>query len=165
MTNGFDTQWARRWLLAAVVSLLAIGAVLIQQGAWARSGDLLSLSGQQSLSEASQSVELIMFEEVGCPWCRRWHAEVGPGYPHSVEGKRAPLRIVQLRDAPSSAAKLSSPVRTTPTFVLVSSEREVGRITGYPGAEFFWPMLGDLLSRLTPDLKPDRHARLGQIVP
>ncbi len=45
---------------------------------------------------AAVAAELVMFESPGCPWCARWHAEVGPGYGRSDEGKRAPLRIAQL---------------------------------------------------------------------
>ena len=42
------------------------------------------------------------------------------------------------------------PVRSSPTFVLVDGGREIGRITGYPGAEFFWPLLGELIAKLDP---------------
>ena len=36
---------------------------------------------------AARSAELIMFEELGCPWCERWRKEVGVAYPNSPEGK------------------------------------------------------------------------------
>jgi hypothetical protein len=103
-----------------------------------------------SRAQQAPEAELLMFDDPGCPWCRRWHAEVGPGYPKSAEGQRAPLRIVQLRDGVPVRLKLKGAVRATPTFVLVQDGQEVGRITGYPGADFFWPMLGNLLLKLTP---------------
>ena len=34
------------------------------------------------------------------------------------------------------------PIRYTPTFVLAEDGKEVGRIEGYPGDEFFWVAAG-----------------------
>ncbi len=97
---------------------------------------------------SAQMTELLMFEAPGCPWCKRWHAEVGPGYPKSDEGKRAPLRVLPLDRASTLGASLVSPVGASPTFVLVHQGKEVGRIVGYPGPDFFWPMLAELVARL-----------------
>ena len=36
----------------------------------------------------------------------------------------------------------------TPTFVLMDGGREIGRIVGYPGEDFFWSLLGELVQRL-----------------
>jgi thioredoxin-related protein len=96
----------------------------------------------------AQTAELLMFESPGCPWCKRWHAEVGPGYPRSEEGKRAPLRIVPLERSSTGGVALASPVGASPTFVLVNQGKEVGRIVGYPGADFFWPMLAELIGKM-----------------
>jgi thioredoxin-related protein len=107
-------------------------------------------------SGAVRSAELIMFETRGCPWCAQWHKQIGPGYPKSTEGQRAPLRRVDLADLKNSNVNLRSPVTVSPTFVLVDDERkEVGRITGYPGADFFWGILADLTAKL------DRKAATG----
>jgi hypothetical protein len=97
------------------------------------------------------AAELLMFEEPGCPWCKRWEAEVGIGYPRSAEGQRAPVRRLPLGKPPGSV-QLQTPVTMSPTFVLVDDGREVGRITGYPGADFFWALLGELVAKL--DRKP-----------
>jgi hypothetical protein len=43
------------------------------------------------------------------------------------------------------AVALKSPVRFTPTFVLVQDGRELGRIEGYPGEDFFWGLLERLM--------------------
>ncbi len=101
-------------------------------------------------SAQGTDVQLLMFDDPGCPYCRQWHREVGPAYANSPEAKRAPLRVLQLRAPRPSDVKLSEPVRATPTFVLVQDGREVGRIVGYPGADFFWPMLDALLKKLKP---------------
>lgn len=90
---------------------------------------------------------LLMFDSPACPWCAAWEAEVGPGYPLSPEGRIAPLERIRLGTQPEGVT-LAAPPRVTPTFVLVHDGAEVGRIEGYPGADFFWPMLGRLLGRL-----------------
>jgi hypothetical protein len=93
----------------------------------------------------ASAAELVIFEAKGCPWCAAWHREVGPGYPLSSEGQFAPLRRVAIDD---TSIKLQTPVRASPTFVLVEQGLEIGRITGYPGADFFWSMLGQLIVKL-----------------
>jgi hypothetical protein len=111
---------------------------------------------------SAQSTELIMFEAPGCPWCKRWHAEVGPGYPKSDEGQRAPLRVLPIEKVSEAGATLSKPISASPTFVLIDRGKEVGRIVGYPGADFFWPLLAELLAKMDrvphTDLGPKRNA-------
>lgn len=104
---------------------------------------------------SAQAAELFMFEERGCPWCERWRREVGVAYPKTDEGKRAPLRVLDIGEARRIGIVLAAPVIASPTFVLVDRGREVGRIVGYPGADFFWGLLGELLAKL------DRPAELG----
>jgi len=95
---------------------------------------------------AVEATELLMFEQPGCPWCRRWHEEVGPGYEKSAEGKIAPLRRLQLGQR-AAAYSLKQSVTVTPTFIVVDDNgREVGRITGYPGSDFFYGMLTPFLA-------------------
>jgi thioredoxin-related protein len=96
------------------------------------------------------AAELLMFEDPGCVWCRRWHAEIGPSYPNTTEGQQAPLRRIHVRDQDLSGVALSQRVTVTPTFVLADGGAEIGRIVGYPGADFFYPMLGEILEKLPP---------------
>ncbi len=104
------------------------------------------------------AAELYMFESRGCPWCVRWHAEIGPAYPKTSEGRRAPLRRLDLGHASSAGVALAVPVTVAPTFVLVESGKEIGRITGYPGPDFFWGLLAELLAKL--DTGPQRAGEL-----
>jgi hypothetical protein len=115
-------------------------------------------------AQSAAGPELVMFVEAGCPWCRLWDREVGEAYPRSEEGRRAPLRRIHISEARRSGLTLASAVTVTPTFVLVDRSSEVGRITGYPGADFFWGMVGQLVARL-PKVPADagsRDARNGE---
>lgn len=97
----------------------------------------------------TQAAELLMFRRAGCPWCQAWDEAIGPVYPKSDLGRRLPLRAVDLDRDPPLAVSLARPVRFTPTFVVVEDAREVGRIEGYPGENFFWGLL-DKLARGLP---------------
>jgi len=90
---------------------------------------------------ASAEAFLYMAKEDGCMWCARWHAEVGPGYPKTPEGRLAPLRQFDLQGEHPRGIDFSQKVHFSPTFILVENGAEVGRIEGYPGADHFWGLL------------------------
>lgn len=118
-------------------------AVLFLSGlARATAAETTGPSQQPSLTRPGLS--LLMVEEDGCSYCRRWHAEVGPGYALSSEGKAAPLVV---RDRFDPQVRGYGRVIYTPTFILLENGEERGRILGYPGADFFWTMIGDLIER------------------
>lgn len=93
---------------------------------------------------------LVMFEQDHCAYCEQWHSEIGPVYGKTPEGARAPLRLVNLHGALPSDLPGLKPAQFSPVFVLWHEGREVGRILGYPGEDFFWPMLGELLAQTEP---------------
>ena len=95
----------------------------------------------------SAALSLVMVEDPGCVYCRKWHEEVGPGYPLSDEGKAAPL--VRLRMG-SPALGAFKTVKYTPTFILVREGHEVDRIVGYAGADFFWSAMAEMLEKAKP---------------
>ncbi len=97
-----------------------------------------------------RAAELVMFESAYCEWCERWHEEIGPIYPKTPEARIAPLRRVDVDEPRPPDLAFVKGIRYTPTFVLVENGREIGRITGYPGEDFFWPLLAELLARLPP---------------
>lgn len=109
--------------MRAVIALLAVPVMLLTEVA------------------AATEAQLLMLERRGCVWCARWNAEIGTIYPASDLGRVAPLRRVDV-DAPWPEDLPTVPVdRLTPTFILLLEGREIGRIRGYPGADFFWGLL------------------------
>ena len=88
-----------------------------------------------------------MYRRDGCPWCAKWDREIGPIYPKTEFSRRAPLRTVNL-DHDKDLPVVHGPIIYTPTFVLVEGGKEIGRIEGYPGDEFFWVRLTSLLDKL-----------------
>src|SRR5512146_2221319 len=106
------------------------------------------------------AAELVMFERAGCAWCEAFDRDIAPIYAKTDEGLRAPLRRVDTaRPVPADLAFIDVE-RLTPVFVLVDRGREIGRIRGYPGDEFFWGLLGALVKKLEPARTGDEHAGL-----
>ncbi len=100
------------------------------------------------LASNAGAAELVMFEQKGCVWCQKFDREIAPAYDKTSEGKRAPLRRLDIaQPAPSDLAFIKRE-RFTPVFVLVEDGREIGRIRGYPGDVFFWGLLANLIERL-----------------
>jgi hypothetical protein len=113
-------------------------------------GVLMLAAGLLTSPAGLRAAELLMFEDGYCSWCRRWHAEVGPSYPSSPAGRQAPLRRLDIGDQGTAGVSLARPVHATPTFVIVDRGQEVGRIVGYPGSDYFYPRVAEILTRLSP---------------
>lgn len=94
------------------------------------------------------AAELLMVREDNCPWCIVWDEEIGPIYPKTPEGKFAPLIHVDLDESIDDTRILKS-VIYTPTFILVENGVEIARLEGYPGEDFFWTLLEEMLSKKT----------------
>jgi hypothetical protein len=101
------------------------------------------------LAATAQGLVLIMVEQPGCVYCQRWDEEIAPKYDLTDEGRRAPLQRQQLRAALPEGVTLDRPATFTPTFILLREGVEAGRIEGYPGEDFFWGLLGQMLDRAT----------------
>ncbi|MCV6547117.1 MAG: thioredoxin family protein [Cohaesibacter sp.] len=109
---------------------------------------ILSVSALTNSTHAKdeQTLELVMVEEAGCLWCERWLEEIGPIYPKTDEGKRAPLRRIDISDPLPKNMQISRRFLYTPTFILMQNGQEKGRIEGYPGDHFFWGLLAQMLA-------------------
>ena len=122
--------------------LLAAGTVLILLAYCTAQGGAL-WSGAAKAAPAGGAT-LVMFESPICEYCELWDEEIGVVYNRTPEGRFAPLRRVT-KDRDAHGIRNLRAIIYTPTFVVVKDGREVGRITGYPGEDFFWPMLADIL--------------------
>jgi len=108
----------------------------------------LVAAGVLTFSAGVQGAELLMLEQPGCVWCAQFDAEIAPAWPKTAQGRLAPLRRVDItRPWPSDLEGIAKE-RFTPTFVLMDGGREIGRIRGYVGNEFFWYRIGELLALL-----------------
>ena len=116
-----------RFRLAAAIAVLAF---------------LFAMAG----AAAPAPFQLLMFERDGCSYCRQWNEEIAPAYPKTPEGQAAPLQRLDVNaPLPDGVTLTGPPPVFTPTFVLLSEGREVGRIEGYAGDQFFWVLLERLL--------------------
>lgn len=94
------------------------------------------------------AAEMVMLVQPGCPWCAKFEKEIAPAWPNTPEGQRAPLRRVDITEPwPEDLAGVASE-RFTPTFILMEKGKEIGRLRGYPGDQFFWYLVDDLLAKL-----------------
>lgn len=90
---------------------------------------------------------LVMVEEKGCIWCAKWNEEISDIYPKTAEGAAAPLLRIDIHAERPDNIVFARSITFTPTFVLVVKGREVSRIEGYPGEDFFWGLLDKMLSQ------------------
>lgn len=95
------------------------------------------------------AAQLVMVEQRGCHYCELWEKEIEPAYDKTAEGQFAPLIKHNLREGAPDGMTFQRKVRFTPTFVLVEDGAELARIEGYPGPDFFWPLLNKLLTDKT----------------
>lgn len=108
---------------------------------------LLGLAGPLAPVGAA-AAELVVLEKAGCPYCARFEQEVGRIYERTDEAKRAPLRRIDNEKPFPDDLRFIAAERITPTFVLVDEGREIGRLRGYPGEDFFYAALGTMLAKL-----------------
>lgn len=113
-----------------------------------------ALAAAAGAGHARAASELLMVEQANCEWCAAWNTEIGVVYHLTEEGKRAPLRRQDLFDPWPADLKIKGQVHFTPTFILLDDGAETGRIEGYPGEDFFWPLLARLLDKKTRKIPP-----------
>ena len=95
---------------------------------------------------------LVMVEEKGCVWCARWNDEISHIYPKTPEGQAAPLHRIDIHAPEPEGFSFTRKLTFTPTFVLMVDGKEASRIEGYPGEDFFWGLLGQMLERAHVDV-------------
>jgi hypothetical protein len=118
---------------AAWVFLVGGGPIAVSGGIAGASSDL-----------RSRPAVLLLIEDPGCPYCRRWDSEVREGYEKSPEGRFAPL-VRRFRGA--ADVTFIPNVVYSPTFIVLVRGVEVGRIVGYQGPELFWMQITDIMTK------------------
>lgn len=127
--------FSRQSLLSAAAQRLIPVLALI--------GGLLTLAAPA----AAQELRLLMFEQPGCYHCRMFNRDVAPIYKVAPEGQAAPLEHANLRGPMPDGVTLKSQPFVTPTFILIGPDgAEIERLTGYPGDDFFWSYIGDMIT-------------------
>ena len=107
----------------------------------------LALSLPAMGSAQAQDLRLLMVEQAGCYYCRVFNRDIAPVYEKSAEGQAAPLVHVQLRGDLPEGVVLNTQPFVTPTFILIGPDgAEIERLTGFPGEDFFWPYISDMIS-------------------
>ena len=101
-------------------------------------------------STVSLAANLVVIEQDFCPYCDKFNREIASAYPKTKEGQLAPLRRLDLHEPWPEDLSAVRIERMTPTFILVEDGQEVDRLVGYPGDEFFWFLLGEMLAKLNP---------------
>lgn len=82
-----------------------------------------------------------MFQQKGCPYCAAWNREVGSIYAKTDEGRKLPLRRVDIDEPRPADLRSVTSVVATPTFVILHCGKEFRRITGYIGQDQFWGLM------------------------
>ena len=102
--------------------------------------------GVVAAEPARSNTILVMVEQPGCVYCAMWDEAIAPIYPRTPEGRHAPLLRAELGAGAPEGITYARKVTFTPTFILVEQGREQARIEGYPGEDFFWSLLEDMLT-------------------
>jgi hypothetical protein len=125
----------------ATVRVVALALLAFLAG-FSALGPSLAASDDHDLE--TMPAALLMVDDAGCVYCRKWDREVAPGYENSDEGRAAPLVRRPIRSADVTRYP---GVRYTPTFLLLVEGREIGRIIGYPGPDLFWGEFNALFAK------------------
>jgi thioredoxin-related protein len=100
----------------------------------------------KSAASPASGLELIVVEAEGCIYCGFFRRDVLPSYETSEQGKEAPVRFVDVNATEAAHISLASPIDVVPTFVVVQSNHELGRISGYMSREDFFHSVDYLLN-------------------
>lgn len=99
----------------------------------------------EATGNPDRTFELIVVEADGCIYCGVFRRDVLPAYQTSEQGKKMPIRFVDVNDVETGHLDFNTSVDIVPTFVVVKSQHEVGRISGYVGPENFFHSINYLL--------------------
>lgn len=96
--------------------------------------------------KANTTIELVFITSEHCPFCKAWERQVGHVYDQTPYGEAAPLRRIDISEIQIAMPNLSPKVIGTPTFIIISSGQEIGRIRGYTDPDMFYWQLSEYIS-------------------
>ena len=96
--------------------------------------------------KANTTIELVFITSEHCLFCKAWERQVGYLYDQTPYGKAAPLRRIDISEIQIAMPNLSPKVIGTPTFIIISSGQEIGRIRGYTDPDMFYWQLSEYIS-------------------
>jgi hypothetical protein len=112
---------------------------------------LVTFAASSTCLTPAAAAQLIVVEDNRCEPCIRFERSVGNYYDSTPQGRKAPLRRVNIAaKVPGDLANITiqGSIRGTPTFVLIDSGREIGMFDGFPSSEIFWQRIDGLLQQV-----------------
>jgi len=103
------------------------------------------ISATSFAADKMVALELVFVTSDYCPFCKAWERDVGPAYNQSPYGHKAPLRRIDIADVQKKLPNLSPRVNGTPVFLILSEDREIGRIQGYQSRDMFYWALSEYI--------------------
>jgi len=101
-----------------------------------------------ALPAGAQDFRLLMIEQTGCYVCAAFNRDVAPAYEASPEARLAPLVRADLHGPLPEGVVLASRPFVTPTFILLGADgHEAGRLIGFPGEDFFWGYVNEMIDQ------------------
>lgn len=91
-----------------------------------------------TMPAATPQMELVVLEVDGCIYCNVFRQRHLANYKASRQGKKIPIRFVNINDPAVGNLGLSQPVGIVPTFVVLQNNQEIGRIPGLVGHHDFY---------------------------
>lgn len=99
----------------------------------------------QTPPQISTNLQLVVLEVKGCVYCDVFRRQLLETYKSSKQGKKAPIRFVDINDPALGDLGLTEPIGMVPTFVMLEDNQEIGRIPGLMGHQDFFRAIDYIL--------------------
>jgi len=93
--------------------------------------------------------EVVVFEAQDCVQCLLFRRDVIAPYFGSNRGSVLPMQVVDYDALGTAGRALNRPIVTLPTSVIMNNGREIGRVTGNPGAGRFMLLIDSVIADLS----------------
>ena len=90
-------------------------------------------------------VEIVVVEVPGCVYCHLFRRDIWSAYQSSELAKTVPMRFVDLNSEAAESLRLTGPIESVPTALVMRENMEVGRIPNFVGTASFYYAVERLL--------------------